>query len=111
VLLLERGDLKMRKARAAFCQNLFGCAGFDVAVSDTLSDADLVVLCSSDGEYLAMARDVCSVVKAPVIVAGNPKDQIEALEAAGIAGFVHVLSNAVETLTTWQTRLGIGDIA
>ena len=29
VLLLTRGDLKMRVARANFCANFFGCAGFD----------------------------------------------------------------------------------
>ena len=43
----------------------------------------------------------------PVIVAGNPKDLIEALKAAGVQGFVHVMSDAVETLTHWQDRLGM----
>jgi methylmalonyl-CoA mutase len=40
-------------------------------------------------------------------VAGNPKDQIEELKAAGVQGFVHVLSDMVETLTEWQTKLGM----
>jgi methylmalonyl-CoA mutase len=110
VLLLERGDLKMRQARSQFSMNFFGCGGFDISVSDQYSgtDADLIVLCSSDPEYLALAQEVCSRVKQPVIVAGNPKDQIEALNAAGVQGYVHVLSNAVDTLTEWQDRLGIG---
>ena len=69
------------------------------------------MLCSADADYLALAQEVCPKVKVPVIVAGNPKEQIDALKATGVADFVHVLSNAVETLTTWQTRLGIGDIA
>ena len=56
MLLLERGDLKMRKARAAFCLNFFGCAGFDIVRGESLADADLVVLCSSDAEYLALAQ-------------------------------------------------------
>ena len=30
VLLLKRGDVKMRRARANFCLNFFGCAGFDI---------------------------------------------------------------------------------
>jgi len=107
VLLLEHGDLKMRKARAAFCLNFFGCGGFDIVRGESLTDADLVVLCSSDAEYPALAQDVCPRTAAPVIVAGNPKDQIEALRAAGVADFVHVGSNAVETLTSWQHRLGI----
>lgn len=108
VLLLERGDLKIRKARAAFCLNFFGCAGFDVVQSDTLSDADLVVLCSADSDYLDLARAIVPQVRMPVIVAGYPKDQMDALTAAGVAGFVHVRSNAVETLRGWQDRLGVG---
>ena len=69
--------------------------------------ADLIVLCSSDPEYLALAQEVCPAVSVPVIVAGNPKDQIEALKAAGVAGFIHVQSDAVQTLTEWQNRLGM----
>lgn len=107
ILLLERGDLKMRQARSQFCQNFFGCAGFDIKVSQELEPADLVVLCSSDPEYPAFAAEVCPRVKQPVLVAGNPKESIEPLQAAGVAGFVHVLSNAVETLTEWQNKLGM----
>ena len=107
VLLLERGDLKMRKARAAFCLNFFGCAGFDIVQSDAVAEAELVVLCSADAAYVELAREIVPKVRVPVIVAGFPKDQIEALTAAGVAGFVHVRSNAVETLTAWQDRLGL----
>jgi methylmalonyl-CoA mutase len=109
VLLLTRGDLKMRTARAAFCRNFFGCAGFDIAESASLEghSPDLVVLCSSDAEYLELVRAVRPKTKAPVIVAGNPKDQIGALKTAGADGFVHALSNAVETLAEWQNRLGM----
>lgn len=108
VLLLAAGDVRMRMARANFCLNFFGCAGFDVVQSDTIEpEADLLVLCSSDPEYLALAQRVCPQVSAPVIVAGNPKDQSAALEAAGVAGFVHVQSDAVQTLETWQDRLGV----
>ncbi len=109
VLLLKRGDLKMKMARAQFCLNFFGCAGFAIEEADSLEgrEADLVVLCSSDPEYLDFARDVCPRVNVPVIVAGNPKDQIEALREAGVAGFVHILSNMVETLEEWQRKLGI----
>jgi methylmalonyl-CoA mutase len=108
VLLLERGDVKMRTARAAFCLNFFGCAGFEIVQSDALLDADLVVLCSADADYLNLARAIVPQVRVPVIVAGLPKDHVDALTAAGVAGFVHVRSNAVETLTEWQDRLGLG---
>jgi hypothetical protein len=40
-------------------------------------------------------------------VAGNPKEQIEALQAAGIQGFIHVMSDAIQTLTLWQDKLGM----
>ena len=107
VLLLTRGDVKMRIARATFCANFFGCGGFAIRESADLEPADLIVLCSSDPEYLALAREVVPRVKAPVVVAGNPKEQIEALTAAGVAGFIHVFSNIVDTLTEWQTKLGV----
>lgn len=109
VLLLTRGDAKMKGARSNFCLNFFGCAGFDMVVSEEYqdTDADLIILCSSDPEYLAFAQDVCPKVKVPVLVAGNPKEEIAALKSAGIQGFVHVLSDAIETLTEWQNRLGM----
>jgi methylmalonyl-CoA mutase len=109
VLLLKRGDLKMRMARANFCFNFLGCAGFDIADSEEYAgtDADLIVLCSSDPEYTSLAQEVCAAVSIPVLVAGNPKDQIEALKAAGVQGFIHIGSDAVQTLTEWQIRLGM----
>jgi methylmalonyl-CoA mutase len=109
VLLLTRGDAKMKGARSTFCLNFFGCAGFDMVVSEEFEgvDADLIVLCSSDPEYDSFAREVCPKTKVPVLIAGNPKDQIEALSAIGIQGFVHIASDAVTTLTEWQNRLGM----
>ena len=105
VLLLARGQVKMRMARANFCMNFFGCAGFEVKVSDALEPADLVVLCSSDPEYLTLAKEVVQQTKAPVLVAGNPKEEIDALKAAGVRDFVYVGMNAVETLSRWQEAL------
>jgi methylmalonyl-CoA mutase len=120
VLLAEIGDAKMRSARSIFASNFFACAGFDLAAkrftsADRIaaSDADLIVLCSSDAEYLALATEVIARLKAlgretPVIIAGNP-DSMEQLQAAGVADFVHLRSNPIELLTKWQQRLGIKD--
>jgi methylmalonyl-CoA mutase len=107
VLLLKRGDLKMRGARANFCLNFFGCAGFDIAQAEELAGApaDLIVLCSSDSEYLALAQEICPQTSVPVLIAGNPKDQIEALKGAGVEGFVHIQSDALQTLSQWQERI------
>ena len=119
-LLAEFGDVKMRSARSNFAANFFACAGFDVVTqrfdsADEMaaSNADLFVLCSSDPEYLSLATDVIASLnalgrKTPVIVAGNP-ESAEQLRAAGVADFVHIRSNPVELLTTWQQRLGIKD--
>ncbi|MBP1623810.1 MAG: Methylmalonyl-CoA mutase [Acidobacteria bacterium] len=109
VLLLTRGDVRMKGARANFCLNFFGCAGFDIAQSEVYegTDADLIILCSSDPEYLPFAQEVCPKVKIPVLVAGNPKAQEAALKSAGVQGFVHALSDVVETLTQWQNTLGM----
>jgi methylmalonyl-CoA mutase len=46
-------------------------------------------------------------VKVAVLVAGNPKDQIEALQAAGVQGFIHIFSDLIQTLTQWQDNLGM----
>ncbi len=105
VVLLQRGDVKMRVARANFCLNLFGCAGFEVKTSETLEPADLIVLCSSDAEYLAFAREICRQSKSPVLVAGNPKEQIEALRAAGVKDFAYLGMDAVKFLAQWQEAL------
>ena len=118
VLLAEFGDMRMRSARSTFAANLFACAGFDIvtqlfskADEITACNADLIVLCSSDPEYLAMASELSLKLKTlgrmtPVIVAGNT-EFVEQLRAAGIADFIHIKSNPIEVLSAWQQKLGI----
>jgi methylmalonyl-CoA mutase len=112
-LLLEAGDLKMRKARSGFITNFFGCAGFEIQIADAITGApDAIVLCSSDPEYAALAPRVIQELRdagkaTPVIVAGNPTDSIEQLKQSGVADFVHARSNAAEVLRAWQERLGV----
>jgi methylmalonyl-CoA mutase len=117
-LLAEIGDVKMRSARSHFASNFFACAGFDIATQQfssvheiARSKADLIVLCSSDQEYLELATKVAAGLKAlgrttPLIVAGNP-DSAEQLLAAGVAGFIHIRSNPIEVLTSWQQQLRV----
>jgi methylmalonyl-CoA mutase len=120
VLLAEIGDARMRSARSNFAANFFGCAGFYLVTQRfssveeiAASDADLIVLCSSDAEYLALVTELTSQLRllgreTPVIVAGAP-DSMEQLQAAGAADFVHLPSNPIEVLAKWQQRLGIKD--
>jgi methylmalonyl-CoA mutase len=119
ILLAEIGDLKMRKARSQFIANFFGCGGFAIetkhfnqAADIAAEQADAIVLCSSDLEYTSFAADVVEALKkagrpTPVLVAGYPKESIETLKAAGVADFIHLRSNAAETLAVWQERLGL----
>jgi methylmalonyl-CoA mutase len=133
-LLAEMGDLKMRKARSGFAADFFACAGFATraeyfADAATLQAAlagggiDAVVLCSADDEYAALVPIAVAAAQAPspartvagesarptgvpVIVAGNPKNAAE-LRNAGAADFIHLKTNAAETLSAWQARLGM----
>jgi methylmalonyl-CoA mutase len=118
VLLAEMGDAKMRSARSGFAHNLLASAGFDLFTRRFQSaqeiasvDADLIVLCSSDQEYAGLAAELLPLLKTlnrkvPVIVAGNP-ESADQLRDLGVADFIHIRSNPIEFLTTWQQRLGI----
>ena len=120
VLLAEIGDPKMRSARSQFVADIFACAGlathaqqFSAADQIARCDADLIVLCSSDAEYLKHASDLLTALaqfsrETPVIVAGNPESAGD-LRALGVADSVHLRSNPVEFLSNWQQRLGIKD--
>jgi len=124
VFLLKMGDIAMRQARAAFVSNFFGCAGFHVldnlgftsvegAVAAALeSKADIVVLCSSDDEYGALAEAACPLLRSglphcQIVVAGYPKDAVDVLKAAGVDEFVHVRTVALESLSAFQAKLGV----
>ena len=119
ILLAEFGDVKMRSARSTFAANFFACAGFNI-VTQQFSDADdiaacdshLIVLCSSDPEYLGLAKELALKLKSrgrvtPVIVAGNP-ECAEQLRAFGVCDFIHIKSTPIEVLTAWQHKLAIG---
>jgi methylmalonyl-CoA mutase len=124
VFLMAYGNLAMRKARATFSTNFFGIAGYHVTegdgykqaaagIDDVLaSKAQIVVFCSSDEEYAelpAIARALKE--KSPetmLVVAGNPTDLIDQLKEAGIDGFIHMRTNALEALTWYHQKLGVG---
>jgi len=110
----------MRKARAQFSSNFFGCAGYQIidnqgfetiaeGVSEALkSKADIVVICSSDEEYMSYAPEIYESLKekAIIVVAGNPAS-IEELKLKGLENFIHMRSNVIEILTEFNNKLGI----
>ena len=124
VFLLTTGNPGMRKARATFAVNFFGCAGYEIIDNKGFltaeegievalgSSADIVVVCSSDEEYAAVVPPVCSGIKAVnkntrLMVAGYPKEIIDTLKAAGVDDFIHVRTNMLEFLLDLQKTLGI----
>jgi methylmalonyl-CoA mutase len=124
VYLLTFGNLNMRKARATFATNFFGCAGYEILEDETFSTveegvkasleakAEIIVICSSDEEYATIAPFVAEEIKKvdpaiKVIVAGYPKKILETLKLAGVDDFIHFRSNLIETLTKFHEMMGI----
>ena len=118
VLLAEIGDARMRSARSTFVADFFACAGLVTVIERfatpqqiASAPADLIVLCSSDAEYLALATALLTELKArgvetPVLVAGNPETSGQ-LRAAGVTDFIHLRNNPIDLLTSLQQLLGI----
>jgi methylmalonyl-CoA mutase len=116
ILLAEIGDARMRAARSSFVAEFLACAGLAARIEAFQSpqqiaatEADLIVLCSSDPEYLAIATELIPQLRSretPVLIAGNP-ETAEQLRAAGIKEFIHLRSNPIEVLTKLQQLLGI----
>lgn len=125
VLLIGYGNLAMRKARANFATNFFGVAGYEILdeyealdLKQTLhhimeTDPSVIVYCSSDEEYTAMAADIMQAaakepsIKSVHVIAGYPKESLDALKAAGAHDFIHVRTNLLESLSAYQKRFGI----
>ncbi|MFA8450982.1 MAG: methylmalonyl-CoA mutase small subunit [Bacteroidales bacterium] len=118
--MLTMGNLAMRKARATFACNFFGCAGFEgvdnlgfASVEEGAkaaidAQADIVVICSSDDEYAEIAPAAFELLKdkAIVVVAGAPACAND-LKAVGIEHFVNVKTNVLEGLEMYAEKLGI----
>ena len=125
VLLLEYGNnVVMRKARATFAFRFFGTSGFNVTEGPVAHEieegvkmasdqnADIVVLCSSDDDYTTMGESFAQTFKSKLgekqlVMAGYPADFVDKLKNAGFDEFVHLKSNAIETLRSLQKQLNI----
>ncbi len=114
VFLLTYGNVAMRRARADFSGNFFACAGFEIIDNNGFetieqgideakkSNAQFIILCSSDDMYLDIATKVCNALNNKVIiVAGNPENKNE-IEQAGVKHFIHIKSNTYKELVEFQ---------
>ncbi len=120
VFLLPVGNAVMRKARAQFSANFFGCAGYSVINNsgfDTAaegikraveSNADFVVVCSSDEEYPLFAPDIFRELKGKsiVVIAGNPPC-VDDLKKMGIENFIYAGLNMTDSLRMFNEKMGI----
>lgn len=116
------GNLAMRKARASFIAEFFGTVGIEVteehffddirkgAKESAESDADLVVMCSSDAEYETEGKLFAETFKEyaagkKLILAGYPAEIIETLKLAGVNDYIHVKTNVIGFVATLQDEL------
>ncbi|NLN73064.1 MAG: methylmalonyl-CoA mutase small subunit [Bacteroidales bacterium] len=124
VFLLTIGNLAMRKARAGFATNFFGCAGYEIVdnngfetaqegVAEAMAkNADIVVVCSSDDEYEQVVPQVKEELNkqklnAITVVAGYPKELLDSFKAIGVENYIHVRSNVLEELKKYNNLLNI----
>ena len=99
-----------------FANNFFGCAGYKVLDNNgfnTVEDgveaameahADVVVLCASDEDYATLGPLFGRLMsgKGIPVIAGYPKEILENLRSAGITQFIHVRSNLLQTLQSFN---------
>ncbi len=121
VFLLPIGDLAMRNARAMFCTNFFGVAGYKI-ISQTAfesmeeainqlqkTEADIVVLCSSDAEYPNLSKQFHTLYSGDAIriIAGTSGENSSQLAQNGFQDYVNLKSNLLETFNKINAKLGI----
>ncbi len=119
VWMFTYGNLAMRRARAQFAGNFFGCAGYEIIDNNGFSTVeegieaaksaspDIVVLCSSDEEYEKIAFPVFEALKnnTIVVLAGYPQPLSDSLKEKGFEHFIHTRSNVLDELQKFQSLL------
>lgn len=124
VFLANLGALRRHKARADFAQGFLAVGGFDViypAGFETAQDAAhaalesgavAVVICGMDDDYPSNVPPFIETLRAedadmPVMLAGYPKEQIDALKSAGVDGFIYLGADCLALNRQLHEWLGI----
>jgi methylmalonyl-CoA mutase len=124
VFLCNMGPLREHKARADFSRGFFSTGGYDVVSPEGFgtpeaaiqafvqSGARIAVICSTDENYPALVPPLVKGIRAArhdaiIVLAGFPKDQIEAHKKTGVDEFIHLRADAVQLLGNLHTKLGI----
>lgn len=123
VFLASLGDLAVHSARSAWARNFLAAGGIEVIAGHGLhnsadagkafadSGADIACICSSDQVYAELAEAAAGALKAAgairVVLAGRPKAQETALQAAGVDEFLFAGGDAISALARLHQALGI----
>jgi methylmalonyl-CoA mutase len=123
LFLANYGSVGEYKARADFSKGFFEAGGFevfdtkgstsqeDIIHSAIDSNADVIVICSTDENYPNIVSKLTSGIKkikpnVQVILAGYPKDQIEVHKNSGIDDFIFLGDNVLNKLRDIMSKLG-----
>ncbi len=126
VFLANLGSPAQYKARAEFATGFFEAAGFAVespegfsspqaaATAAAASAAPVVVICSSDETYPEQVPPLIQALRnagsdAVAVLAGYPKESVNALKNAGVQEFIHLRANAIDVLSRIQQRTGVAE--
>jgi len=124
LFLANMGPLKQHKARADFSRGFFEVGGFDVIYPDGFdtpeqaaeaavkSGAKVSVICSTDETYPELVPPFTKKVKELdpnmiVVLAGYPKDQVEAHKEAGVDDFIFLGADVYAIISNLFKKLGV----
>ncbi|MDX9835353.1 MAG: methylmalonyl-CoA mutase family protein, partial [Desulfobulbus sp.] len=119
LFLANMGPIPQHKARADFSTAFFNVGAFETIGNDGFATVDeaakaalasgakAVIICSTDATYPELVPPLVQQIKAAnpgimVILAGYPKEHVEAFKEAGVDEFLYVRTNALELLTKLQ---------
>lgn len=124
LFLANMGSVKQHKGRADFSRGFFEVGGFDVvypggfetpeaaAKAAVESGAKVVTICSTDDTYPELVPPFVKAVKElskdmVVVLAGYPKDQIEAHKATGVDEFIFMGADVHGIISNLFKKLGV----
>lgn len=124
VFVAAVGSLAELMPRLDFTRGFFQVGGLRVEASETFaseeaaraaaagSAAPIVVVLSTDERYPELVPALAPALKAArpgvlLVLAGYPKDHIEAFRQAGIDEFIHIRSDVYGTLAALAAKIGV----
>ena len=125
LFLATMGPAGQYKGRADFSRGFFEVGGFDVVYpakgfgtpeeavkAANESEAPVVVICSTDDTYPELVPPLVKGIKAKrpetnVVLAGYPKDQVEAHRASGVDEFIYLGADAHHIISSIFKNIGV----